>query len=158
MRRPVGVKWVLLFFRGTRFFLPPSRHCRHPSIRTLDERFCSFREHQKRSPPAVDSRTISRFDIPFTRSHDQNAQKEQAEANHRVHVAGIEVLEAIPAVVLKGTFLVVFTVGEEAFLHRLLFPIGFQFLGNFLLVQSLEKQKVGDLLTGAKGQSSSVYA
>src|ERR1700758_2973726 len=35
MRRPVGVKWVLLFFRWTRFFLPPSRHCRHPSIRTL---------------------------------------------------------------------------------------------------------------------------
>ncbi len=40
MRRPVGVKWVLSFFRWTRIFLPPScRRCRHPSIRTLDERF-----------------------------------------------------------------------------------------------------------------------
>ena len=24
MRRPVGVKWVLLFFRWTKFFFPPS--------------------------------------------------------------------------------------------------------------------------------------
>ena len=39
MRRPVRVKWVLLFFRWTRFFPLPSRHCRHPSIRTLNERF-----------------------------------------------------------------------------------------------------------------------
>jgi hypothetical protein len=38
MRRPVGVKWVLLVFRWTRFFPLPSRYCRHPSIRTLSER------------------------------------------------------------------------------------------------------------------------
>ena len=38
MRRPVGVKWVLLVFRWTRFFPVPSRYCRHPSIRTLSER------------------------------------------------------------------------------------------------------------------------
>ena len=66
--------------------------------------------------------------------------------DHRVHVARVEVLEAVPAVVLKRPFLVVFTVGEETLLHRLLFPIGLQFLGNFLLVQSLEKQEVGELL------------
>ena len=36
MRRPVGVKSVLLF-SWTRCFSLPSRHCRHPSIRTLDE-------------------------------------------------------------------------------------------------------------------------
>ena len=34
MRRPVGVKRVLWFFVG-QGFLPPSRHCRHPSIRTV---------------------------------------------------------------------------------------------------------------------------
>ena len=32
-------------FRWTRFFLPPSCHCRHPSIRSLSERFC-FRSVQ----------------------------------------------------------------------------------------------------------------
>ena len=31
----------LLFF-WTRFFLPPSGHCRHASIRTLEERFISL--------------------------------------------------------------------------------------------------------------------
>jgi len=35
---------------------------------------------------------------------------------------------------------------EEPLLHRLLFAIGLQFLGNFLFVQPLEKEKVGDLL------------
>ena len=35
MRRPVGVKWVLLFFHWTRFFSGRVSHCRHPSIRTL---------------------------------------------------------------------------------------------------------------------------
>jgi hypothetical protein len=39
MRRPVGVKWVLWFFRWTRFFSGRVSHCRHPSIRTLDERW-----------------------------------------------------------------------------------------------------------------------
>src|SRR5580698_11211310 len=29
-------------FRWTRFFLPPSGHCRHASIRTLEERFVSL--------------------------------------------------------------------------------------------------------------------
>jgi hypothetical protein len=38
MRRPVGVKWVLLFFRWTRFFSGQVNHCRHSSIRTIDER------------------------------------------------------------------------------------------------------------------------
>jgi hypothetical protein len=42
MRRPVRVKWVLSLFCGTRFFLPPSGHCRHASIRTLEERFVSL--------------------------------------------------------------------------------------------------------------------
>jgi hypothetical protein len=37
MRRPVGVKWVLLFFRWTSFFSLPGSHCRHPFIRALDE-------------------------------------------------------------------------------------------------------------------------
>src|SRR6516225_3238569 len=41
MRRPVGVKGILVSFCWTRFFLPPSSHCRHASIRTLEER--SFR-------------------------------------------------------------------------------------------------------------------
>ena len=35
MRRPVGVKWVLLCFRWTRFFSGRVSRCRHPSIRTL---------------------------------------------------------------------------------------------------------------------------
>jgi hypothetical protein len=36
MRRPVGVKWVLLFFRWTKFSLSCRVVlCRHPSIRTL---------------------------------------------------------------------------------------------------------------------------
>jgi hypothetical protein len=29
-------------FRWTRFFLPPSGHCRHASIRTVEERFVSL--------------------------------------------------------------------------------------------------------------------
>ena len=32
----------LSFFRWTRFVLPPSGHCRHASIRTLEERFSSL--------------------------------------------------------------------------------------------------------------------
>ena len=42
MRRPVGVKSILVVFCWTRFFLPPSGHCRHASIRTLEERFVSL--------------------------------------------------------------------------------------------------------------------
>src|SRR6476620_3229783 len=43
MRRPVGVKSVLLFFSLDKvFFLPPSGRCRHASIRTLEERFISL--------------------------------------------------------------------------------------------------------------------
>src|SRR5690349_18830523 len=43
MRRPVGVKGIG-FGIGlvTLFSPPPSRHCRHPSIRTLSERFGSL--------------------------------------------------------------------------------------------------------------------
>jgi hypothetical protein len=36
-------------------------------------------------------------------------------ADHRIHVARIGVLEATPAVVLKRSLLVVFTLGKEAF-------------------------------------------
>ena len=39
MRRPVGVKSILFSFCERTFFLPPSGHCRHASIRTLEERF-----------------------------------------------------------------------------------------------------------------------
>ena len=35
MRRPVGVKWILLFFCWQGFFSGRVSHCRHPSIRTL---------------------------------------------------------------------------------------------------------------------------
>src|SRR5450631_1574006 len=42
MRRPVGVKRILFSFRETLFVLPPSGHCRHASIRTLEERFVSL--------------------------------------------------------------------------------------------------------------------
>src|ERR1700687_75862 len=42
MRRPVGVKWILVYFCWARFFFPPSGHCRHASIRTLEERFVSL--------------------------------------------------------------------------------------------------------------------
>jgi hypothetical protein len=42
MRRPVGVKWILLSICETTFVLPPSGHCRHASIRTLEERFSSL--------------------------------------------------------------------------------------------------------------------
>src|ERR1700679_214397 len=67
-------------------------------------------------------------------------------ADHHIQVARIGVLEAVPAVILKRTLLAVLTFGEEPLLHRLLFAIGLQFLGNFLLVQPLEKKQVGDLL------------
>ena len=67
-------------------------------------------------------------------------------ADHRIHIARIGVLEAVPAVILKRTLLAVLTFGEEPLLHRLLFAIGLQFLGNLLFVQSLEKEKVGNLL------------
>jgi hypothetical protein len=40
MRRPVGVKWC--FCHWTRFFCSPSSHCRHASIRTLEERSFSL--------------------------------------------------------------------------------------------------------------------
>jgi len=42
MRRPVGVKSILLWLRETLFFLSPSSHCRHASIRTLEERIVSL--------------------------------------------------------------------------------------------------------------------
>src|SRR5437899_10547189 len=42
MRRPVGVKSILISFRETTFVLLPSGHCRHASIRTLEERFVSL--------------------------------------------------------------------------------------------------------------------
>src|SRR5579864_1365404 len=45
MRRPVGVKTILVWLHGSGFYLPPSRHCRHASIRTLEERFVSLGAH-----------------------------------------------------------------------------------------------------------------
>src|ERR1700688_840243 len=42
MRRPVGVKFILHGFIEQGFLLPPSGHCRHASIRTLEERFVSL--------------------------------------------------------------------------------------------------------------------
>ena len=43
MRRPVGVKSILLWLGSTSFFFfPPSGHCRHASIRTLEERIVSL--------------------------------------------------------------------------------------------------------------------
>src|ERR1700687_3477559 len=42
MRRPVGVKWILVYFCWARFFFPPSGRWRHASIRTLEERFVSL--------------------------------------------------------------------------------------------------------------------
>jgi hypothetical protein len=42
MRRPVGVKSILFSLRETTFFSLPSGHCRHASIRTLEERFVSL--------------------------------------------------------------------------------------------------------------------
>src|ERR1700675_1162562 len=42
MRRPVGVKVILHGFIEQGFLLPPSGHCRHASIRTLEERFVSL--------------------------------------------------------------------------------------------------------------------
>ena len=38
MRRPVGVKSILFLLRETSLFSLPSGHCRHASIRTLEER------------------------------------------------------------------------------------------------------------------------
>jgi hypothetical protein len=40
MRRPVGVKGIGFGICWPRCFSLPSRHCRHPSIRALDERSC----------------------------------------------------------------------------------------------------------------------
>jgi hypothetical protein len=42
MRRPVGVKCILRSFAETKVFHPPSGHCRHASIRTLEERIVSL--------------------------------------------------------------------------------------------------------------------
>src|SRR5579871_1858914 len=42
MRRPVGVKQIRCVSYETNVFLPPSGHCRHASIRTLEERFVSL--------------------------------------------------------------------------------------------------------------------
>ena len=42
MRRPVGVKSILFSRRGTSLFFSPSSHCRHASIRTLEERIISL--------------------------------------------------------------------------------------------------------------------
>jgi hypothetical protein len=42
MRRPVGVKSILFSLRETTFFSLPSGHCRHASIRTLEERIISL--------------------------------------------------------------------------------------------------------------------
>ena len=42
MRRPVGVKSILFLFGDTLLFSLPSGHCRHASIRTLEERFVSL--------------------------------------------------------------------------------------------------------------------
>ena len=39
MRRPVGVKSILFLLGETSLFSLPSGHCRHASIRTLEERF-----------------------------------------------------------------------------------------------------------------------
>ena len=42
MRRPVGVKSILWFVLVNKVFPPPSGHCRHASIRTLEERIVSL--------------------------------------------------------------------------------------------------------------------
>ena len=42
MRRPVGVKLILVVFCWLIGFLPPSGRCRHASIRTLEERIVSL--------------------------------------------------------------------------------------------------------------------
>ena len=42
MRRPVGVKRALCSFGWTRFFSRRVSHCRHASIRTLEERVISL--------------------------------------------------------------------------------------------------------------------
>jgi hypothetical protein len=41
-RRPVGVKGILVSFCLDKVFLPPSTHCHHASIRTLEERIVSL--------------------------------------------------------------------------------------------------------------------
>ena len=51
MRRPVGVKTILFSFCQASFFFSPflsrlpSGHCRHASIRTLEERLVSLGAH-----------------------------------------------------------------------------------------------------------------
>jgi hypothetical protein len=67
-------------------------------------------------------------------------------ADNGVHVARIEILEAIPAEVLVGALSAVLSLGKEALLRRLLFPVGLQFLGDLQFVQALEEEQVGDLL------------
>jgi len=42
MRRPVGVKGIRIEFLLDKFFLLPSNHGRHASIRTLEERLVSL--------------------------------------------------------------------------------------------------------------------
>jgi len=49
-------------------------------------------------------------------------------ADDGVHLPRFAVLEAVPTEVLVGTILAVFPFGKEAFLLRLLFPVGLQFL------------------------------
>ena len=74
--------------------------------------------------------------------------------DQHVHIARIEVLKARPAEVLVWAFLAVHTFGKEPFLHRLLFPVGLQFLGGFQFVQALKKKQVEELTVraGIKGK------
>jgi hypothetical protein len=68
------------------------------------------------------------------------------DANDGVHLPRFEVFEAVPAEVLIRPFLTVLALWEEAFPHGLLFPIGLQFLRDFLFIQPFEEEQIGDLL------------
>jgi hypothetical protein len=66
MRRPVGVKSILFWFRETKFVLPPSGHCRHASIRALELYLTCFIQHA--GPTVAISQIQS--DGPFLRNRE----------------------------------------------------------------------------------------
>ena len=71
--------------------------------------------------------------------------------DHRVHVAGLEVLEPRPTQVVVGTPSGIFPFGVDPALHGLLQTRGLVLLQGVQVVQTPQKEQVGDLLQNLHG-------